>query len=73
VTNPSAWRIYVIRANGTGLRRVTPDESRTSITGALQAYDDTDPCWLPDGRLAFTSTRWPSYAQYSGAAPAIST
>jgi hypothetical protein len=66
VTNPGAWRIYVMRTNGTGLRRVTPDENRAGITGGLQAYDDTDPCWLPDGRLVFTSTRWPSYAQYSG-------
>jgi hypothetical protein len=66
VTNPSAWRIYVIRADGTGLRRVTPTDSRTGIASNLQAYDDTDPCWLPDGRLAFTSTRYPGFGHYSG-------
>jgi hypothetical protein len=66
VKNPSAWRIYLIRADGTGLRRVTPDENRSAIPANMQAYDDTDPCWLPDGRLVFTSTRWPSFAQYSG-------
>ena len=31
-----------------------------------EGYDDTDPAWLPDGRIVFTSTRWPSFAQYSG-------
>ena len=66
VTNPSAWRIYAIRADGTGLRRISPDESRSGITSILQAYDDTDPCWLPDGRLAFTSTRYPGFGHYSG-------
>ncbi len=66
VTNPSAWRVYVIRTDGTGLRRVTPTESRTGISGNLQAYDDTDPCWLPDGRLAFSSTRYPGFGHYSG-------
>jgi hypothetical protein len=66
VTNPSAWRIYVIRADGTGLRRITPDESRAGISSNLQAYDDTDPCWLPDGRLVFTSTRYPGFGHYSG-------
>jgi hypothetical protein len=67
VTNPSAWRIYVIRADGTGLRRVSPDESRAGISGNLQAYDDTDPAWLPDGRLVFSSTRYPGFGHYSGA------
>jgi hypothetical protein len=66
VTNPGAWRIYVIRADGTQLRKVTPEESRAAIPDNLQAYDDTDPCWLPDGRLVFASSRWPSFAHYSG-------
>lgn len=29
-------------------------------------YDDIDPAWLPDGRIVFASTRYPSFAQYSG-------
>ncbi|NOK60014.1 MAG: hypothetical protein GFH27_549291n207 [Chloroflexi bacterium AL-W] len=29
-------------------------------------YDDTDPIWLPDGRIAFASTRWPGIGHYSG-------
>jgi hypothetical protein len=68
VTNPGAWRIYAIKADGTGLRQVSPTEgSRSDIAiGGLQPYDDTDPAWMPDGRLVFSSTRWPSFAQYSG-------
>lgn len=31
-----------------------------------EGYDDTDPCWLPDGRICFASTRYYSFAQYSG-------
>lgn len=42
------------------------------ISGFFQAadrfyqggYDDTDPCWLPDGRIVFSSTRWYAFAQY---------
>jgi hypothetical protein len=65
VGNPGAWRIYVIRADGTGLRHLTRTEDRSGVPSNL-AYDDTDPCWLPDGRLVFSSTRWPSFAHYSG-------
>lgn len=32
----------------------------------FEGYDDTDPCWLPDGRICFSSTRYYSFAQYSG-------
>jgi hypothetical protein len=72
VNNPGAWRLYVINADGSGLRQVTFSDQNLNLTqfgnaaGGLRAYDDTDPAWLPDGRLVFSSTRWPSYAQYSG-------
>ena len=71
--NPGAWRIYTIRVDGTGLRQVTFSDQSLNLSqfggagGGLAAYDDTDPVWLPDGRIVFSSTRWPSYAQYSGA------
>jgi hypothetical protein len=65
--HPGAWRIYAIRVDGTGLRQVSPEEERSAIALAgLRGYDDTDPAWLPDGRLVFSSTRWPSYAQFGG-------
>jgi hypothetical protein len=70
--NPGAWRIYTVNADGTGLRPVTTSDQHLDLSqfgaaaGGLSAYDDTDPVWLPDGRIAFSSTRWPAYAQYSG-------
>ncbi len=71
-THPGAWRIYAIGVDGHGLRQITRSNQRLDMrqfgpTGAsLADYDDGDPVWLPDGRIVFSSTRWPSYAQYSG-------
>jgi hypothetical protein len=71
-TNPGQWRIYTINVDGTGLQQVTQSNQSLNLSqfgaaaGGLAEYDDTDPVWLPDGRIAFSSTRWPSYAQYSG-------
>jgi hypothetical protein len=68
-----AWRIYTIQVDGSGLRQVTGGsgiaESELRARGlpeALAMFDDFDPVWLPDGRIVFSSTRYPSYAQYSG-------
>lgn len=72
VTNPGAWRLYTIRADGSGLRQITFSDQRLDMArfgpaaSGLSPYDDTDPAWLPDGRIVFSSTRWPSYSQYSG-------
>jgi len=74
MTNPGAWRIYTIRVDGTDLRQVTTasqDDLDLSqfgeIVGQFRTYDDTDPVWLPDGRIVFASTRWPSLAMYGAA------
>lgn len=67
-----AWRLYVINADGTGLQKLLIPEQTINISyfipGAVGTwrYDDTYPCWLPDGRIVFTSTRWLAYGQYSG-------
>jgi hypothetical protein len=67
VAHPGAWRIYLISRDGSFLRQVSPEEDRSGIAmESLRGCDDTDPIWLPDGRIVFTSTRYPSYAQYSG-------
>ncbi len=71
VSNPGAWRIYVINVDGTNLRQVTRsdmnlDLARLGLPGSLAGYDDTDPVWLPDGRIVFSSTRYPSFGHYSG-------
>ncbi|MCB1032443.1 MAG: hypothetical protein KDD47_01250 [Acidobacteria bacterium] len=72
VQNPGAWRLFAIRADGTDLRQITFSDQDLDLSqfgpaaGPLAPYDDTDPAWLPDGRIVFSSTRWPSMAQYSG-------
>lgn len=73
MTNPGGWRIYVINVDGTGLRQLTFERPALDLSqfgdveGQFHAYDDTDPVWLPDGRLVFSSTRWPSLAMYGAA------
>jgi formylglycine-generating enzyme required for sulfatase activity len=42
------WQIFEIRADGTGLRQVSP--------GDQPDVDNFDACYLPDGRIAFAST-----------------
>ena len=64
----AAWRIYEIGADGKGLRKITQSDRQTDLAryGAaaqqLKTYDDVDPCYLPDGRLCFVSTRYPEIA-----------
>ena len=71
-TDPGAWRIYVINVDGTSLQQLTfsdldIDLSQFRATGELfERYDDYDPAWMPDGRIVFSSTRWPSFGQYGG-------
>jgi len=73
MNNPGAWRIYVINVDGTGLRQVTFSDRNVSlaqfgnVASNFTRYDDTDPVWLPDGRVVFTSTRWPSFGMYGAA------
>ncbi len=60
-----AWRIFEINSDGTGLRQVTRsnrqlDAARYGVAAAeFGQYDDLDPCYLPDGRICFVSTRYP--------------
>jgi len=63
-----AWRIFAVRADGSELRQVTRSNRDLDIApfGELAerfaSYDDLDPCWLPDGRICFVSTRYPGLA-----------
>jgi len=43
------WQIWEIKVDGSGLRQVTPGEEPD--------VDNYDPCYLPDGRIVFASTR----------------
>ncbi|MCX7008104.1 MAG: SUMF1/EgtB/PvdO family nonheme iron enzyme [Kiritimatiellaeota bacterium] len=44
---PQQWHIWELKADGTGLRQLTPDEAD---------IDHYDACYLPDGRILFDST-----------------
>ncbi|MBZ0203675.1 MAG: T9SS type A sorting domain-containing protein [Ignavibacteria bacterium] len=62
----SSWRIYEISSDGSNFRKVTFSNRNISLSqfgAAAQKfvkYDDIDPCYLPDGRICFSSTRYPS-------------
>lgn len=43
------WQIWELRADGTGLRQITP--------GTDKDVDNYDPCYLPNGKVVFASTR----------------
>ncbi|MBA4150523.1 MAG: PD40 domain-containing protein [Verrucomicrobia bacterium] len=53
--------IYEIGIDGTGLRRLTNPEIACTKEPPVRAYGggrhDISPCYLPDGRIVFTSTR----------------
>ena len=62
------WRVWVVDENGGDLRPLTGDESTASSAAPRHsAADDLDPCWLPDGRVAFASTRFGQVAMIGGA------
>ena len=53
------YRIYEIGIDGGGLRQLTFDgaDEAEMIEQFQHGYDDMDPCYLPDGRIMFVSTR----------------
>ena len=57
------YRIYEVNVDGTGLRQLTfPQEDEADLVakyrrGYHHGTDDLDPCWLPDGGIAFVTTR----------------
>jgi hypothetical protein len=59
-TRQRAFHLYEIALDSSGLRQLTGD-SRDPMKGRLgrktQIIEDFDPCYLPDGGIAFTSTR----------------
>jgi hypothetical protein len=72
----SAWRIWKCNTSGRELAPVTRDDRDADLVGAFgpdgakrfARYDDFAPCWLPDGRIAFASTRFPMVAEGGGLA-----
>lgn len=68
----SSWRIYEINTEGTRLSKITYTNRNIDLSqfGAAAykfvKYDDIDPVYLPDGKIIFASTRFPSLAQIGG-------
>lgn len=68
----NAWRIYSIHIDGSNLKKISPEQSPLNLSqfsplalNGLKGYDDTHPVWLPDGRICFSSTRFPGIAMYN--------
>ena len=53
------YRIWEVGVDGSGLRQVSTDgaDEAAMIAAYHHGYDDLDPCYLPDGRIIFASTR----------------
>ncbi|MFA7362058.1 MAG: hypothetical protein WC139_13580, partial [Candidatus Kapaibacterium sp.] len=69
----SSWRIYEIKKDGTGFRKITFTDRFIDLAQFGPAayrftrYDDIDPIYMPDGKIVFASTRFPCIAQFGGA------
>jgi WD40-like Beta Propeller Repeat len=64
IRSPGAsWRIWVVDADGSHLQSVTGGAADSLDRNSESTWDDLDPAWLPDGRICFSSTRWPQRAQ----------
>jgi len=48
VGSHNRWQIFELKADGTGLRQVTPTDQAD--------FDNYDPCYLPSGKIIFGST-----------------
>ena len=61
----TGYRIYEVRVDGTGLRQLTfPQPDEAELVRKYRVFDhyhhgtdDMQPCYLPDGGIAFISTR----------------
>ncbi|MDR1339967.1 MAG: hypothetical protein LBK58_07955 [Prevotellaceae bacterium] len=60
----SGYRLYEVGADGKGLQQLTfsPDDeeetiAKYNVAGYHHGTEDLDPCYLPDGGIAFISTR----------------
>ena len=68
----SSWRIYEINKAGTRLTKITFTDRNIDLSQFGNAaykflkYDDIDPVYLPDGKIIFASTRFPSLSIFGG-------
>ena len=63
-----AWRLFEVGVDGNGFRQLTRTDRELDLRPfgnageLLETYDDLDPCYLPDGRICLSSTRYPGIA-----------
>ncbi len=68
----SSWRIYELRNNFTRIFKITHTDRNIDLSQfgnasvKFQRYDDIDPVYLPDGKIVFASTRYPTLSVYRG-------
>ena len=66
----SSWRIYEIRKDGTGFRKLTFTNRQINLSQFGSAayrflkYDDIDPVYTSDGKIVFSSTRFPTISEF---------
>lgn len=70
LTHPdSSWRLFEIGIDGRNFRQITRSDRVIDLSqfgdarNRFASYDDLDPCYMPDGRIVFSSTRFPAIAQ----------
>jgi hypothetical protein len=68
----SSWRIYELKNNFTRLSKITHTDRNINLAqfgnaaSKFTKYDDIDPVYLPDGKIVFASTRYPTLSIYKG-------
>jgi len=65
-----AYHIFTVNADGSDLTQLTDgiiNFNAPALTNS--SFNDFDPCWLPDGRIAFLSERRGGYLRCSAARP----
>lgn len=61
------YHIFSVNADGSDLTQLTDGESNFMQLGTMDSsHNDFDPCWLPDGRIAFLSDRRGGYGRCHG-------
>lgn len=67
-----SWRLFEIGIDGRGLRQLTHSDRDITIPDgpanaeAYAFYDDLFPAYLADGRIVFSSSRYPARSPYDG-------
>ncbi|NQT88785.1 PD40 domain-containing protein, partial [bacterium] len=67
--HPGGFFIYEAATNGSAVRQLTgtaADKKETAGNRSCCEIEDFDPCYLPDGRIVFTSTRSQNYGRCHG-------